>query len=70
MPAVNPPFDYEAATIFFNEIEHFSKFSQERGLETSRKGVEWSEAIWRIPCADQEAKSSGRARASSTIHSA
>ena len=70
VPAVNSPFDYEGAINFFNEIEHLCKLSQELESKISRKGEKWSEAMWRIPCADQEAKSSGRVRASSSIHSA
>ena len=69
-PVVNGPFDYDGASIFFDEIEHFCKLSWEHGSIVSRDTKKWSEAMWRIPCADQEAKSAGRVRASSNIHSA
>lgn len=69
MPAVQGPFDYKGALTLFDEVGHFCKLSQERA--NPHRGKEsWSEAPWRIPCADQEGKSSGRARASSAGHSA
>lgn len=70
LPPSNASFDYESATQLFNDIEHYCTLSQQRGSTPSREREKWSEATWRIPCADQEAKSSGRVRASSMIHSA
>jgi hypothetical protein len=70
VPAVNPPFDSDGAATLFNEIDHFCTLSQELGSSLSQNRGKWSEATWKIPCADQEARSFGRARAFSAIHSA
>lgn len=66
MPIVDSPFDYDAAQRLITEIAAFCKQSQELDSVISRNETLWSEATWRIPCADRECKEFTSRRASQT----
>ncbi|CZR65662.1 uncharacterized protein PAC_15562 [Phialocephala subalpina] len=70
IPTLQEPYNYDGAKSYFDDIANFCKFEWERGPKLDQDTKKWVEGTWRIPCADQEGKYSGRDRASPTIHGA
>jgi hypothetical protein len=69
-PNLQEPFNYDAVKPYFDDIANFCKLQWERGPKLDQDTKKWVEGTWRIPCADQEGKYSGRDRASPAIHGA
>lgn len=69
-PSLGEPYNYDAAKLFFDDVECFCKLQWERGPKLDQDTKKWIEGTWRIPCADQEGKYSGKDRASPAIHRA
>ena len=55
--------DPQVVTLFLNEIARYCTQAQRAPRPISQAPQFWSEALWRIPCADQEFHAAGRRRA-------
>jgi hypothetical protein len=53
-PGLDCHFKYDAAEALFTDIEEFCNQSQSFSSTISQNTAKWAEAVWRIPCADED----------------